>query len=85
MENIRKENALHDYYNMIRKSWTYNRMIKKEKETLEHWIYDEQTKKIVKGSYKQRIEKLNLLYSVFLAGLGYNGFNWREKEETPKF
>lgn len=80
-----KENAWFEFSKIIENSWTFNRMTKEEKETWDHVIRSEQAKNNIKGTYQQRMEALSFVYSAFLAGLGYNGFNWREKENTPNF
>ena len=33
----------------------------------------------IKGKYKDTWSILNSLYGMFLVGVGYNGFNWREE------
>ena len=39
------------------------------------------TQKVISGTYRQRWEILNALYSMFLEGCGYNGCNWRENSQ----
>lgn len=80
-----KENVWYDYSKMVEKSWTFNKMTKEEQETWDKIIRSEQAKREIKGTYIQRWNTLNFVYSAFLAGLGYNGFNWREKEQQPAF
>lgn len=75
MNEIEKLNSNFD--NMIKNSWTYNRLTKEEKNRLLNAL--ERSKDVVKGTYKQRWEILQAIYSSFLVGCGYNGFNWREK------
>lgn len=79
-----KENALKDYEEMIKKSWTYEKMTKEEKERLHNLLYHNTTINSLKGTYNQRWEILHSVYYAYLIGLGYNP-TWREKEETPKF
>ena len=64
-------------------SWTYNKLTKEEKETFNHIFASEELKNNLSGTEKQMIQTLNIIYSAFLAGVGYNGFNWRETEKQP--
>lgn len=75
-----KENVWYDYSKMIENSWTFNKMTKEEKATWDKIIRSEQAKRGIKGTYKQRWDTLNFVYSAFLAGLGYNGGTWREED-----
>lgn len=72
-----KENAIKDFLSMIERSWTYNRMTDSEKAVLRRWI--DEWKSNFTGTYKQRWNTLNMIYSFYLAGLGYTGgVSWRE-------
>lgn len=73
-----KENAWFDFSKMVENSWTFKRMTKEEQLTFDRIIRSEQAKKYIKGSYSQRMNAFNYIYSVYLAGLGYNGYDWRE-------
>lgn len=86
MEKTKKEklDILYEYIFMIKKSWTYEKLTIEEKETFDHIFYGEQIKGILKGTKKQIWQVLNMIYSSFLYGAGYNGFNWREKERIIK-
>ena len=79
MEKV-KENALTDYIEMIQKSWTYAKLTKDEKESFDLAFHDIRVTNALKGSYRQRWDMLNALYSNFLYGVGYRntGF-WREE------
>ncbi len=70
-----KENAINDFNELIKNSWTYNRMTKEEKlkwnEVLSN-CFD------INGSYDQRIHCLHKVYTAFLIGIGYTGWKWRE-------
>lgn len=79
MEN-KKEDALVNFKEMIYQSWTYQRLTKEEQEQLEKTFKDVAVKKAIKGTYYQRWETLQAIYHSFLLGVGYNPFNWREKE-----
>lgn len=72
MEN--KEIVKHDFTLMISASWTYARLTYKERQKLADII--EQAK--VFGTYNQRWQQLNNLYSAFLAGCDYEPLGWRE-------
>lgn len=87
MKNKEKKDVLYEYIKTIKKSWTYELLTKQEEETLEHIFLSEQIKDTLKGNQnKEQIYKnLNMIYSSFLAGLGYDGYNWREKHKQPLF
>ena len=76
--NKNKENAQADWTDMIVKSWTWSKLTDDEKNEFGGGLNKETTQKIVSGTYRQRWETLNALYSMFLKGCGYNGGNWRE-------
>lgn len=78
-----KENTWFDFSKMIEKSWTFNKMTREEKATWDRIIRSEQAKNTIKGNYNQRWQAFQLIYSAYLAGLGYNGGNWRETEQQP--
>lgn len=70
-----KEYARGDFINVIKSSWTWGRMTEPERE---HFLkMFNKTEKAI-GNYHQRIEYYNAIYTAFLYGLGYSGFNWRE-------
>lgn len=72
-----KEKAPQDFYNMIIKSWTYERFTKEEKEKFYDLLFSGRIKNALKGNYYQRWEYLNNIYYSFLIGIGYDNFNWR--------
>ena len=76
--NKNKENAQADWTDMIIKSWTWAKLTNDERNKFGDELNKEATKKIISGTYKQRWEILNALYSMFLEGCGYNGVNWRD-------
>ena len=77
-----KENALQEYFNMIKESWTFNRMTEKEKER----VFDALRFAKLKGTFFQRWEQLQAVYYGFLLGLGYTSTGWRETDpEVPLF
>ena len=73
-----KENAQVDWTDMIVKSWTWAKLTREERNKFGDELNKETTKKIISGTYEQRWETLNTLYSMFLEGCGYNGGNWRD-------
>ena len=81
--NKKTLDLLYDYIKFLKKSWTYNKLTKKEKDTFEHIFYSEQIKEILKGTENQKKLILNFTYSVFLAGVGYSGNDWRKTEQQP--
>ena len=84
MEKV-KENAIMDFVHMISNSWTWGRMTDEERQRFTRCI-DDLPKGSVTGTYDSRWQTLHAIYSAFLAGLGYDGANWREppkqEEET---
>lgn len=78
-----KDDALKDYLEMIKKSWTWAKLTEKEKTIFEAWLYKERFE--LKGNYKQRRETLGNYYTMFLLGTGYDDpFQWRTTEEEKK-
>ena len=75
-----KENAVIDFIKMIEKSWTYDRMTNKERETFVNELLEQDYFGRIKGSYDIRYDVCHALYSVYLAALDYNPTNWRETE-----
>lgn len=78
-----KENTVYNYFNtVIVKSWTWERLTDDEKERFKTCIDFSR----IKGSQRQRVEVLNMVYSAFLHGLGYTPTGWRETDpEAPLF
>ena len=76
--NKNKENAQTDWTDMIVKSWTWEKLTREERNKFGDELNKETTKKIISGTYRQRWEILNALYSMFLEGCGYNGGAWRD-------
>lgn len=86
MEKLKKENVIIDFKKMIFNSWTFDRMTLEERQKLFETFDNIQTEKALVGTYKTRWTILQAIYSSFLIGLGYNGFNWRSGEEdAPVF
>lgn len=83
MEKV-KENAVLDFEKMIRNSWTYARMTYNEQITFINILHTSRTENVLKGTYNQRWEVLQAIYSAYLAGLGYNGPTWRESPEEKE-
>lgn len=75
-----KNKALDDYKEVIRQSWTYRKLTTEEKERLEETLKHPSIKECLKGNYYQRIDIMIAVYTAFLRGVGYSGFDWREKE-----
>ena len=76
--NKNKESAQADWTDTVVKSWTWAKLTDDEKNEFGEALNKEATQKIVSGTYRQRWETLNALYSMFLKGCGYSGCNWRE-------
>lgn len=77
MNNKNKDNVFTDYLEMIKKSWTYDRMTQEEKDKIHYILLDYRTTENIKGTYQQRWQALNALYHAFLIGIGYDNFDWR--------
>lgn len=70
------------FQNVIKNSWTWQRLTKEEKQRfIDLNIFSE-----IKGNKGIREQWLFTVYAGFLAGCGYDGFRWRETEkEEPLF
>lgn len=83
MTNKVKENAYSDWFEMIFESWTWEKLTESEREKfideMDSWC---NYRGLLIGTYKQRWEILSELYHIYLEGIGYNSFNWRENEEA---
>ena len=80
-QNRDKEQAFPDFLQMIRASWTYEKMTEDEQRRIEHELKETAYPFFdgrIRGSYENRFRELNNIYSAFLAGLGYSGPHWRE-------
>lgn len=78
MEKKIKENAIKDYLEMVKKSWTYKKLTIKEKENFYKCIEWADRGNCIKGNYHTRWNILHAIYHSFLIGIGYTDFNWRE-------
>lgn len=74
----KKENALPLFWDMTLHSWTYGRMTEKERQRLQETFINANENGQIFGSYRQRWTICKGIYNAFLAGLGYDGFMWRE-------
>lgn len=79
-----KEDARKNFINMIKDAWTVDKMTAKEWDALINTFYNPQTEKALKGNYNQRWEILQAIFTSYLMGLGYSGFNWREDQPSTK-
>lgn len=71
------------FQNIIKTSWTWQRLTEEEKSRFENLdIFCE-----ISGTKDMREQWLFTIYVSFLSGLGYDGWHWRdeEKTETPMF
>ena len=81
-----KEKAYNDFFEMIKISWTFQKLTEKEKENLRDVLFSVRLDNALKGSYKQRRAVLDAVYFAFLKGLNYEPIGWRENGEIcPKF
>ena len=82
MKTRQKENALNEFIDMIEQSWTYDRMTESEKIRCLDAFHDIRADHAIRGDYKTRFDICHAIYSAFLAGIGYDGPSWREKESA---
>lgn len=75
---MKNSDAVENYFqNVIKKSWTWERLKEEEKQRfIDMNVFDR-----TKGNEKTRIEWLNTIYEAFISALGYKAIGWRETEE----
>ena len=66
------------FQNVIKNSWTWQRLTEKEKQR----FYDLDIFHEIKGNKDTRKQWLFTIYAGFLAGCGYDGSKWREENEN---
>lgn len=66
------------FQNIIKISWTWQRLMEEEKQR----FYDLDIFHEIKGNKDTRERWLFTVYAGFLAGCGYDGFKWREENEN---
>ena len=77
MEKI-KENAIQDFLEMIKKSWTWARLTEKEKNQFKEAFetvtvsWSNCGDNAIKGTYRDRWITCQAMYHLFLAGVGYD-------------
>jgi glycine cleavage system protein P-like pyridoxal-binding family len=76
-----KENAKNDFIDIIKISWTYEKLTDYEKQLFHKIINENIINEALKGNYKARYKTMQAIYHTFILSLGYNGFNWRENKE----
>ena len=76
-----KEAAYKKYIDMVKASWTFDRLTEEEKKRLLEAL--KFTK--LSGTFRQRWETLQAVNYGFLLGVGYKSIGWREPEESPLF
>ena len=76
-----KENAKRDYIEMMKQSWTYDRMTEDEKKGLLEAVKFAK----VAGAYETRWSILQSVNYAFLLALGYKGGDWRREATEPQF
>lgn len=80
MKNCKdKEQVYSDFLEMVKNSWTFDRMTEDEKDRCYNTILLAKTGNLLSGTYYQRWRQLLAINSAFLLGLGYNGAFWREE------
>lgn len=73
-----KDCVFTDFLEMIKKSWTYERLTEEEQAKIHCILLDSRTSENITGSYNQRWKALNALYYAFLIALDYTPTGWRE-------
>lgn len=79
MPKIEKKDFLHDFIIMTKASWTYNKMTEDEKSRCIDLLTSERVKMCLLYNDKHKWRILNAVYNAYLLGLGYDGFEWRDK------
>lgn len=82
--NKTKESALSDWMEMIRHSWTWERLTEEERKRFCSLLSHPGCFHL-RGSYMQRWDYLQDVYFAFLTALEYKPIGWRETEEVPLF
>lgn len=78
-ENL--DNVTNNYFqNVIKNSWTWQRLTEEEKQR----FYDLDIFHEIKGNKDTREQWLFTIYAGFLAGCGYDGSKWREPEKEKE-
>ena len=72
-----KEEAKKDFIVMTQKSWTYERMTEEEKIRFDELFSENSVNAALKGSYLIRWRILQAIFSAYLKGIGYTGWQWR--------
>lgn len=75
------DEVINKYFkNVIKNSWTWERLTEEEKRRFVNLdIFSE-----IKGNKDAREQWLFTIYAGFLFGCGYDDFGWRETEEEKK-
>lgn len=73
-----KEKCLDNFKEMIKKSWTYEKLTDDERKHLEETLNCVATKSVLKGNYLQRWRILQAIYTSFIMALNYEPLGWRE-------
>ena len=70
-DKMKKENACMDYYDVVKNSWTWERLTEEERKNFMLRLSEFDCSGYIKGSYDYRWEQCKMLYSMFLTALGY--------------
>ena len=74
-----KENAVIDFMQMNRNSWTWAKLTFQERMDFANTVDWAISQNVIFGAYEQRYKTVHALYYAFLVGLGYGKENWREE------
>ena len=79
-----KNNAVIDFFETVKNSWTYQKMTPTEQKHLRNALMFADCQNLVSGTYLQRHKQCNAIYTAFLYALDYDEYHgsWRETEET---
>lgn len=81
-----KQNVYNFLEKVIYKGWTWEKLTQSEKNRFNDVVHSLLQQNIVVGNERQQQAIISGAFGAFIAGLGYNGFNWRsEGEDNPEF
>lgn len=74
--------VVENYFNtVIKKLWSWEKLTEERK----RFVNMENIFNKIEGKRKVKEKWINTIYKAFLYGLGYDGWNWRQLEDTLKF
>lgn len=71
-----------ELYDLVEKivypSWTWAKLTYEEKDRFNSAVYSIVENGLIQGTLKQKKSIVTSLYKIFLIGVGYSDWNWRE-------